>query len=201
MLTVHTNPVLHFLRKLRVAESTTRLQDRDLLRCFVKEREEAAFTALIQRHGPMVLRVCLQVLHQEQDAEDAFQATFLILSRKAAAVQKRDSLASWLYGVAHHAALDLKRSLARRRSREERASPLAPTDPLGALTVREGEEILHQELSRLPEKYRAPLVLCCLEGLARDEAALQLGWPLGKLKSRLEQYSFCFLRSLQWERS
>jgi RNA polymerase sigma factor (sigma-70 family) len=187
MLAVRPNPVLQFLRRLGVAERTAGLPDRDLLQCFVRQRDEVAFAALVRRHGPMVLRVCRQVLHQEEDAEDAFQATFLIFSRKAASVQKRDSLASWLYGVAHHAATDLKRSLARRRARKNEARPRSPDDPLAALTTREGLAILHQELARLPEKYRAPLVLCCLEGLARDEAARQLAWPLGKLKSRLEQ--------------
>jgi RNA polymerase sigma factor (sigma-70 family) len=187
MLAVHANPVLQFLRQLRVAGGTAHLPDRDLLQRFVRQRDETAFAALVQRHGPIVLRVCLQVLHQEQNAEDAFQATFLILSRKAASLRKRDSLASWLYGVAHHAAMDLKRTIDRRRCRENLARPPSQTDPLAALTVREGQEILHQELSRLPEKYRAPLVLCCLEGLARDEAARQLAWPLGKLKYRLEQ--------------
>jgi RNA polymerase sigma factor (sigma-70 family) len=187
MLAVRPNPVLQFLRRLGVAERTAGLLDRDLLQCFVRQRDDGAFAALVQRHGPMVLRVCRQVLHQEENAEDAFQATFLILSRKAATVQKRDSLASWLYGVAHHVATDLKRSLARRRARENRARPRSDDDPLAMLTAREGLAILHQELARLPEKYRAPLLLCCLEGLARDEAARQLGWPLGKLKSRLEQ--------------
>jgi RNA polymerase sigma factor (sigma-70 family) len=187
MLAVAASPVLQFLRRLGTAERTASLPDRDLLRCFVEQGDECAFAALVQRHGPMVLRVCLQVLHHEQNAEDAFQATFLVLSRKAAALQKQGSLASWLYAVAHHAATDLKRSMARRRVRENRAPAATTTDPLAALTVREGQEILHQELSRLPENYRAPLVLCCLEGLARDEAARQLGWPLGKVKTRLEQ--------------
>jgi RNA polymerase sigma factor (sigma-70 family) len=187
MLAVRPNPVLQFLRQLNVAERTADLPDRDLLQDFLQQRDEAAFAALVQRHGPIVLRVCRQVLHQEEDAEDAFQATFLILSRKAASVQKEDSLANWLYGVAHHAATDLKRSLARRRARENQARPRSDDDPLAVLTAREGLAILHQELACLPEKYRAPLVLCCLEGLARDEAARQLAWPLGKLKSRLEQ--------------
>jgi RNA polymerase sigma factor (sigma-70 family) len=187
MSAVSASPVLQFLRRLGLAERTASLPDRDLLQCFVEQGDDQAFAALVQRHGPMVLRVCLQVLHQEQNAEDAFQATFLILSRKGRSLRKQGSLASWLYGVAHHAATDVKRSLARRRVRGTRTLPAATADPLAVLTVRDGQEILHRELSRLPEKYRAPLVLCCLEGLARDEAARQLGWPLARVKTRLEQ--------------
>jgi RNA polymerase sigma factor (sigma-70 family) len=187
MLTVRTDSVLRFIRSLAVADGTARLSDRELLQRFAARRDEPAFAALVRRHGPMVLRVCLQSLHQDQDAEDAFQATFLILSRKAATVQKQESLGSWLYGVAHHVATNLKRNLSRRRSHESRSSSTLQADPLASMSVREGQKILHQELARLPEKYRAPLVLCCLESLTRDEAARQLGWPLAKLKNRLEE--------------
>src|SRR5262249_18207891 len=116
-----------------------------------------------------------------------FQATFLILSRKASSVKKRQSVGSWLFGVAHHAATDLKRKRARRRSHETQVRQASATDPLSVLTLREAQFILHEELARLSEKYRAPLVLCNLEGLTRDEAAQQLGLPLGTFKSRLEQ--------------
>jgi RNA polymerase sigma factor (sigma-70 family) len=179
--------VFRFIRDLAVREQSARLPDHELLRRFAKTRQREAFAALVRRHGPMVYRVCLQILENEHDAEDAFQATFLVLSRKAASVKKRDSVGSWLFGVANHAATNQKRSRARRRSHESQAGQASVIDPLSAVTLREGQAILNEELSRLPEKYRAPLVLCSLEGSTRDETARQLGLPLGTLKSRLEQ--------------
>jgi len=152
---------------------------------FVSDRDEVAFEALVRRHGPMVLRVCRRILREENDAEDAFQATFLVLARKAATLQRQDSVGNWLYGVATRLSLRARKDAARRRDRERRAMEKWGPDPLAELTVREGQQVLDEELTRLPEKYRAPLVLCCLEGLARDEAARQLGWSLGLLKNRL----------------
>ncbi len=161
--------------------------DRELLGRFIGGRNEAAFRALVCRHGPMVFRVCLRVLRREHDAEDAFQATFLVLAKKAAAVQKSDSLASWLYGVAYRVSQKMRTAAARRLTREGEIGRSEPVDPLAVLTVREAQEVLEQELVNMPEKYRAPLVLCCLEGLTRDEAARRLGWELGALKNRLER--------------
>src|SRR5262249_45479742 len=187
MSAVRHEPVLRFIRKLAVREHIAQLPDRDLLHQFVTARDDEAFAALVRRHGPMVLRVCLQVLDNEHDAEDAFQATFLVLSRKASSVKMQQSVGSWLFGVANHAAVDLRRKRARRRSHESRAGQPSVGDPLFGLTLREARTILNEELARLSEKYRAPLVLCNLEGLTRDEAAQQLGLPLGTFKSRLEQ--------------
>src|SRR5262245_43098122 len=178
--------VLRFIRKLAVREHIARLPDGELLQHFVTARDAEAFAALVRRHGPMVLHVCLQLLDNEHDAEDAFQATFLILSRKASSVRKQQSVGNWLFGVANHVATDLKRKRTRRRSHESLVRRPAVTDPITALTVREAQLILHEELARFPEKYRAPLVLCNLEGLTRDEAAKQLGLPFGTLKDRLE---------------
>jgi RNA polymerase sigma factor (sigma-70 family) len=179
MPAVRQEPVLRFIRKLAVREHIAQLTDGDLLHQFITARDDEAFAAIVRRHGPMVLRLCLQVLDNEHDPEDAFQATFLILSRKASSVKKRQSVGSWLFGVAHHAATDLKRKRARRRSHETQVRQASATDPLSVLTLREAQFILHEELARLSEKYRAPLVLCNLEGLTRDEAARQLGLPLG----------------------
>lgn len=179
--------VTRFLHKLRVAEQARTLPDGELLSRFVGQGDQAAFGTLVQRHGPMVLRLCRRVLHHEQDAEDAFQATFLVLSGKARGLRSQEAVGSWLYRVAYRLACKVKTSAARRRAREGHASPGPATDPLTEITVREGQAILDQELAHLPEKYRAPLVLCCLEGMARDEAAQQLGVPLSTLKSRLEQ--------------
>src|SRR5262249_45750836 len=150
-------------------------------------RSEAAFAALVRRHGPMVLNVCRRVLGSPQDAEDAFQATFLVLARKAASLRDRPLVGSWLYGVAQRTARKALTARARRATHEREAAAPAPRDPLAELSVREAQRLVDRELARLPGKYQAPLVLCCLEGLARDEAARQLGWPVNLLKSRLEQ--------------
>jgi RNA polymerase sigma factor (sigma-70 family) len=153
--------------------------DCQLLQRFLASRDEQAFEALVRRHGPMVLGICGRVLGNADDAEDAFQATFLVLARRAASVRKRGALGSWLYGVARHVALHAKRAAARRRAREAKAMPRAESkrDDL--------REVLDLELERLPEKYRAPLVLCDLEGRTRKEAARQLGLPQGTVASRL----------------
>jgi RNA polymerase sigma factor (sigma-70 family) len=187
MSVVRDGPVLRFIRKLAVREQCAGLPDCTLLDRFANSGDEEAFAALVRRHGPLVWRVCLQSLGDEHDAEDAFQSTFLVLSRKASSVKKQQSVGSWLFGVANHAATDLKRKYARRRSHESQAGQATATDLLTALTLREAQAILNQELARLPEKVRAPLVLCSLEGLTRDEAAKQLGVSRGTLKSRLEQ--------------
>jgi len=187
MQVVYEAPVLRFIRRLAVREQCARLPDYKLLDRFVGSGDEEAFAAVVRRHGPMVWRVCLQALDNEHDAEDAFQATFLVLSRKASSIKKQQSVGNWLFGVANHAAVDLKRKLARRRSHESQACQVGTTDPLTGLTLREAQTMLNQELVRVSELVRVPLVLCILEGLTRDEAAKQLGLPLGTLKSRLEQ--------------
>jgi RNA polymerase sigma factor (sigma-70 family) len=158
--------------------------DGQLLARFVASRDECAFAALVRRHGPMVLGVCRRLLRHEQDAEDAFQATFLVLARRARSVVKRESVGSWLYGVAYRIALQARVVRARRRAREKLVDAMphpevAPVEPQDWLLL------LDQELARLPEKYRATLVLCDLEGLPRREAARQLGLPEGTLSSRL----------------
>src|SRR5262249_15071907 len=151
-------------------------------------RDEAAFAALVHRHGAMVLGACRRVVRNPHDAEDACQATFLILAHKAASIRKRDALGSWLHGVACRVARDLRAKLARRA-----AQPLAPGDDVArpdgsdSLTWAEVRQALDEELRGLPEHYRAALVLCYLEGRSRDEAALQLGWSLPALRGRLER--------------
>jgi RNA polymerase sigma factor (sigma-70 family) len=135
----------------------------------------------------MVLRLCKRVLHNEQDAEDAFQATFLVLSAKARSLRPHESLAGWLHTVAYRVAQKARVAAARRRTHEGRAKERRAEDPLAEVTLREAHQILDRELAGLPDKLRAPLVLCYLEGLTRDEAAKQLSCPPGTLKSRLEQ--------------
>src|SRR5262245_47153199 len=186
MATGRADTLLRHIRTL-AACATDDLPDRELVRRFAARRNEAAFEALLHCHGPTVLSVCRRVLRNLHDAEDAFQATFLVFARKAASLRAADSVGSWLYGVAYRLALKARTSAARRREHEGRLLKRPPTDPLEEVSVREAQAVLDEELARLPGKYRAPLVLCCLEGLARDEAAQQLGWPAGLLKSRLEQ--------------
>jgi RNA polymerase sigma-70 factor (ECF subfamily) len=166
---------------------TGALSDGQLLERFVARREEAVFEEIVRRHGPMVWGVCLRVLRDHHDAEDAFQATFLVLARKAASVMPRGKLGNWLYGVAYRTARKARAMRAKRRVRESQVSDMPETmaapddhrdDPL---------PLLDQELSRLSEKYRIPVVLCDLEGRTHQEAASQLGWPIGTVSSRLSR--------------
>ena len=146
-----------------------------------------AFAALMDRHGPMVLRVCRSILRDEHDAQDAFQATFLVLVRRADAVRRQESVGSWLHGVALRVAAHARAGMARRRRHERCAGELAVTaDRSGAEGVSpELAAILQEELGRLPERYRAAFVLCYLEGHTCEAAAARLGWPVGTVKSRL----------------
>jgi RNA polymerase sigma factor (sigma-70 family) len=179
--------VLQHLRRLVAARAAEGLSDRELLDQFVAKRDEAAFAALVERHGAMVLGVCRRVLRHVHNAEDACQAAFLVLARKAASIRKRDSLASWLHGVAYHVATNLKRDLARRFRREVKLTALAAPQAPAYPTWREVQAALDDELRKLPGRYQAPLVLCYLEGKSRDQAAEQLGWSPGTLRGRLER--------------
>src|SRR5262249_7123890 len=179
----HRTNLIQFLRAVRPVANPT---DGELLGPFVARRDGAAFAELVRRHGPMVLGVCLRVLRHEQDAEDAFQAAFLVLARKAASVVPREAVGGWLHGVACRTALGAR---ARRSRREARAKhvgdlPEPATTELGGIWG-EVAPLLDRELSRLPEKYRLPVVLCELEGRSRKEVARQLGVPEGTLSSRL----------------
>jgi len=157
--------------------------DGELLARFVATRDEASFAALVRRHGPMVLAVCRRMLHHEQDAEDCFQATFLVLARKAATV-KRESVGSWLYAVAYRTSLEARAVNARRRKREKQVHEMPHPEILPS-EVPDWRPWLDQELNRLPEKYRAVIVACDLESRSRKEAARHLGIAEGTLSSRL----------------
>ncbi|HEV3023362.1 MAG TPA: sigma-70 family RNA polymerase sigma factor, partial [Pirellulales bacterium] len=169
------------------AETAPELPDRDLLDRFVRDRDEAAFSALVKRHGGMVLGVCRRVLRNGHDAEDACQATFLVLARKAATIRKQASLASWLYGVAYHVAKNLKRNHARRNARHAALGEMRQAAASGDAKWLDVQQALDEELSQLAERFRIPLVLCYLEGKTRDEAARQVGWSLGTLRGRLDR--------------
>jgi RNA polymerase sigma factor (sigma-70 family) len=178
--------LLHRLRRLRAP-----CPDRVLLDRFVRSRDEAAFTALVSRHGPLVFRLCRRLLRKEQDVEDAFQATFLVLARRASAIRRRDSLAAWLHGVTYRVASRLRAANSRQHQREAPSSDLTPPDPhpdpLTELTAREALRAIDEEVGRLPEAYRLPVIFCCLEGLSQEEAARRLGWSPGSVKGRLER--------------
>src|SRR5579859_3426181 len=163
------------------------LPDQQLLERFVLGQDEEAFAELVNRHGPMVLGVCRRVLGNAMDADDAFQATFMTLARKAGTIRRRGSAGPWLHGVARRISLRARARATRRAVVEQEAARQAtlpePADP----SWREVCDVLDAEVHRLPERLRAPLVLCYLEGNTRDEAAASLGWSLGTLKRRLEQ--------------
>jgi RNA polymerase sigma factor (sigma-70 family) len=172
-------------RLRRCATDDAEPTDGQLLERFLTGREEAAFEALVRRHGRMVLGVCQRILHNSHDAEDAFQATFLVLVRKGASVRPRDLVGNWLYGVAYRTALEAKAAAARRRIREREASAMPRGETTADAGWQELRPLLDQELNRLPDRYRAAIVLCDLEGYSRHEAARRLGWPEGTLSSRL----------------
>src|SRR5262245_41751490 len=153
--------------------------DRELLEDWLGRREEAALTALVRRHGPMVWGVCRRVLANHHDAEDAFQATFLVLVRKAASIVPREMLANWLYGVAHQTALKARATAAKRKGRERQVPEMPEPAASEQDLWRDLQPLLDEELSRLPDKFRVVIVLCDLEGKTRKEAARQLGVPEG----------------------
>jgi RNA polymerase sigma-70 factor (ECF subfamily) len=161
--------------------------DAQLLERFVTERDESAFAALVSRHGPMVFGVCRRLLQNAQDAEDAFQATFLILVRKAASIGRRELLGNWLYGVAMRVAARARLLVARRQTRES-----GDIDRM-AVATRDPEEpwelsaAITEEVRSLPAKYRIPVVLCYLEGCSNEAAAGELGCPVGTVKTRLSR--------------
>jgi RNA polymerase sigma factor (sigma-70 family) len=187
MMGWRASAILRHLRKLSAEHGADDLSDGELVERYVANRDEAAFTAFVRRHGPLVWCVCLDGLKHEQDAEDAFQATFLVLARRAAAIRKQASVASWLHGVAYRVALRARVEAARRPAPECEGPTMSQMDPLAEATRREQREILHDELNRLAEKYRAPLVLCYLEGKTQDEAARQLAWSKRTFCRRLGQ--------------
>ncbi len=182
-----TGAVLKHLRTLFDHGAIGGLSDGQLLERFVLRRDEAAeaaFAALVERHGPMVLRLCRQVIGDEHEAQDAAQTAFLVLARRADSIRRHDSMASWLYRVARRIATRARVAAARRREAEWRGSIIAAHRSNGGEQFVPQTE-LYEELDRLPERYRAPLVLCHLEGLTHQEAALRLRCPVRTVETRL----------------
>jgi RNA polymerase sigma factor (sigma-70 family) len=184
------SPLMRYLHKLFESKEIAALTDRQLLQRFAAGRDEAAFTVLVRRHGGMVLGVCSRVLVNPSDAEDAFQATFLVLARKSSSFGWHDSIGNWLYGVALRVAGKMKSQ--RRRHQGTRALlgsmsfvSRAPRDPCAEVVHRELAEKLDAALRRLPSKFRSPLVLCYLEGHTHQEAARELGLPPGSISRRV----------------
>ena len=177
------------------------VSDLRLLERFVVDGEEAAFVAIVERHGPRVQGACRRVLRNEHDVEDVFQATFLLLARKAPTIDWRESIGGWLCAVAHRLALGFRADVSRHNRREASFAALYSEDgrrdgglpesihplarPVDTIEQRDLRALLDAELGRLPEKYRAPVVLCDLEGRTHQEAAEQLGWPSGSISRRL----------------
>ena len=178
--------------------------DATLLDRFVNHREEAAFAELVDRHGSLVMRVCRRFLRSEQDVEDVYQATFLVLARRAATISWDVSVAGWLHAVARRLALDTRGQVSRRRRRECPVAVLARgpisrefgflpdhhhpvTDYRDDMERRDLSRVVDEALGQLPEKYRAPVILCYFEGKTNAEAARQLGWPAGSMSRRLER--------------
>jgi RNA polymerase sigma factor (sigma-70 family) len=182
MAAVQLSKAVDRLRSVLVQQDVAELADGDLLQRYVRQGDEAAFGALLRRHGPMVLGVCRRILGNVHDAEDVFQATFLVLVRKARTLRSPGAVGNWLHGVAYRTAREAKRAAARRRAREANVAARAPN---AEDSWAELQPVLDQELDRLPEKYRAVLVLCELEGKTRKEAARHLGCPEGTVASRL----------------
>ena len=181
--------VLRSLETLFGAGSATGMTDRELLDRFLARRDEgaeAAFAALVARHGPLVWSVCRSISSEAHAAEDAFQATFLILVRKASSIRRRETLGPWLYGVARRVAVRAKVASRRQRQHEERGAEMkATSQPI--LTPQEEVEALHEEIGRLPERYRAAVVLCHLEGCTHAEAARVLKCPKGTVNVRVSR--------------
>jgi len=188
--------VLRHLRRLVGGRPHADLQDAELLDQFVARRDMAAFEAIVQRYGRVVLGVCRRVLADEHDAEDAFQATFLVFARRAPLIRNQASVGSWLCGTAYRIASKARTSAVRRHVHERAAAAQVRKETEVDTAWGEMQPILDEELQRLPEKYRVPLVLCYLEGKSNEAAARELGWKPGSMSYRLAQARECLRERL-----
>lgn len=185
---------LTHLRSILARQEGAEATDGELLERYLSQSDEYAFETLVHRHGPMVLGVCRRILGNRHDAEDAFQATFLVLVRRAGSIFPRQRVGGWLHGVAYRTALEARRSRARRRRKEALALPRTPPAENAA---EDWGPLLDGELNGLPINYRLPLLLCDMEGLTRKEAAHKLGWAEGTVSSRLSRGRALLARRLR----
>src|SRR5262245_16993605 len=180
--------ILRQLQSLLGAGTFSGLSDRQLLERFLERRDEVAelaFAVLIERHGPMVLGLCRRIVGDPHDAEDAFQATFLVLARRARSIRVEGSLGGWLFGVATRVATRARSDERRRRARErtglDRLDTAGPDSVVADLHRAEIQGMIAGEIAGLPARFQAPVLLCDLEGMTYEEAARRLGWPVGTL--------------------
>jgi RNA polymerase sigma factor (sigma-70 family) len=187
MNTGHFDSVLRHIHRMIGKPPANGQTDRHLLERFTGHHDESAFATLVERHAGLVYGVCWRTLRHTQDAEDAFQASFLVLARKAGSISWMDSISSWLYQVAYRIAAEIKTNTARRRTHERQAGEMHNRQATDATSGQELAQVIDEELHRLPDKYRAPLLLCYLQGETTDQAARHLGWSLRTLERRLQQ--------------
>jgi len=185
MATAQLDTVVRHLRRAVLRQDAAGRTDGQLLASFIEQNDEAAFDTLIRRHGPMVFGVCCRIVRNHHDAEDAFQATFLVLARKASSVSPRERVANWLHGVALRTAMRARTMTAKRRGREKQVTEMPDPEAVQQDQWCDLQPLLDQELNGLPEHYRLPILLCDLEGKTIKDAAQQLGWPQGSLAGRL----------------
>jgi RNA polymerase sigma factor (sigma-70 family) len=179
------NPVMRYLRRLAGAPPGGDPSDEELLRRFAIQHDEAAFTAILEKYGPMVFGVCRRLLRNRQDAEDAFQATFLVLARKAGSLARPGLLAAWLYGVANRTALRARSTAVQRQLHEKQVMAIQASKSVQPLGTDDFKELLDEEVNRLPAKYRSPIILCYMCGKTNEEASRELGCAPGTIYSRL----------------
>jgi RNA polymerase sigma factor (sigma-70 family) len=185
MAKAQMDTVVRHLRRAVLRPNGAGWTDGQLLSSFIDHKDEAAFASLVRRHGPMVYGVCRRVVGNHHDAEDAFQATFLVLARKASSVRARERVAAWLHGVAHRTALKSRAMTAARRVRERQVMEMPEPEAAQEDQWSDLHALIDRELKGLPENYRLPILLCDLEGKTIKEATRQLGWPQGTLAGRL----------------
>jgi RNA polymerase sigma factor (sigma-70 family) len=177
--------VLRYFCDIGRADKHAAESDTQLLEQFVAHRSESAFTAILARHGPLVLTVCRRVLRDFTDADDAFQATFLVLARKAASIRNHDALAAWLHRVALNICQSARAAAVQRKTHERKAVPMSLATSVDESAIRDWRPLIHEEVDRLPEKYRALVILCYFEGMSHNAAARRLSCPIGTVKGRL----------------
>ncbi len=187
MASEHHGTILRSIDRVFNQGSTTGLTEGQLLRQFATWGDEAAFEALVTRHGPMVLAVCRRLLYDPHDVEDAFQATFLVLLRRAGSLRDTDPLSPWLHGVAYRVAARIRARMACRPAQERKAARPEAVETASDIERHELGSILDEEIGRLPEKYRQPVVLCYLEGQTHEQAACRLNCTEGAVRGRLDR--------------